>query len=56
MAKCILEGMTREQANAYADYLNACFPKEPSKEQSLVPIVKIADTSKLQEKAPEAKK
>lgn len=56
MVKCILEGLTREQANAYSNYLNACFPKEPSKEQSLVPVVKTVDTGKFQKKLPKAKK
>ena len=56
MAKCILDGMTRKQANAYANSLNANFKKEPAKVQSLKPTVKIVDTSKYKSKAKTSKK
>ena len=49
MAKSILEGMTRKQANAYADSLNANFKKKPAKVQSLTPV-KTIDTSKYTKK------
>jgi len=49
MTKSILDGMTRKQANAYANSLNTNFKKKPAKVQSTTPV-KTIDTSKFTKK------